>query len=100
MHIHPAPLLGGHYSPGTSPSAPLSWGRDRKGTILAVLVHALFFGSVHFGWGVGGVIVTTLMGVVWGTAYVLCGRNLWIVILAHTTGHLLLVAQLYFGAVG
>ena len=40
-------------------------------------------------------IVTTMMGAVWGTAFLLCGRNLWIVIIAHSVGHLALVAQLY-----
>ncbi len=73
------------------------FGRHRTGTVATVLVQSLIFGSVHFGWGVGGMIVTTVMGAVWGTAYVLCGRNLWIMILAHSTGHLLLVAQLYAG---
>jgi membrane protease YdiL (CAAX protease family) len=38
-----------------------------------------------------------MMGIVWGTAYLLCGRNLWIVILAHSAGHILFVIQLYLG---
>jgi hypothetical protein len=35
------------------------------------------------------------MGAVWGTAFLLCGRNLWIMIIAHSTAHVALVAQLY-----
>jgi membrane protease YdiL (CAAX protease family) len=73
------------------------FGTNMRGASIAVLVQALAFGSVHFMWGVGGVIVTVIMGIVWGTAYLLCGRNLWIVILAHSTGHILFVIQLYLG---
>ncbi len=53
------------------------------------------FGAVHFQWGAGGMLVTVIMGTIWGTAYLLCGRNLWVVILAHSAGHILLVMQLY-----
>ena len=70
---------------GTSAGAPF----------LAVLAQALVFGSVHFQWGLGGIVVTAIMGAVWGFAYLLCGRNLWIVIIAHSMAHLALVAQLY-----
>jgi len=62
---------------------------------LAVLSQALIFGSVHFQWGLGGVVMTTIMGLIWGAAFLLCGRNLWIVILAHSTAHIVLVLQLY-----
>lgn len=73
------------------------FGRDIGGASMTVFVQALTFGSVHFMWGIGGVIVTVIMGIVWGTAYLLCGRNLWIVILAHSTGHILFAIQLYLG---
>lgn len=71
------------------------FGRDIGGAFMAVLVQALVFGAIHFQWGIGGVIVAFMMGIVWGTAFLLCGRNLWIVILAHSAGHVLLVVQLY-----
>jgi membrane protease YdiL (CAAX protease family) len=73
------------------------FGRDTRGACLAVLVQSLIFGAVHFQWGVGGMIMTVVMGAVWGTAYLLCDRNLWIVILAHSAGHILFVSQLYQG---
>lgn len=63
--------------------------------VAAVIVQSLIFGSIHFQWGLGGVIATSIMGLVWGIAYLLCGRNLWIVILAHSTAHIALVMQLY-----
>jgi len=71
------------------------FGRTLGGAATTVLVQAIVFGAVHFQWGVGGMIVTAMMGIVWGSAYLLCGRNLWIVILAHSAGHILLVIQLY-----
>ncbi len=71
------------------------FGANTSGAVLAVLTQALVFGAVHFQWGIGGMIVTVIMGMVWGAGYLLCGRNLWIVILAHSAGHILLVVQLY-----
>ena len=74
-------------------------GRGGMRSVLVVLVQAVIFGSIHFQWGLGGVVMTTIMGIVWGSAFLLCGRNLWIVIIAHSGAHVLLVVQLYFGAV-
>ena len=76
-------------------------GRGGMRSVSVVLVQAIIFGSIHFQWGLGGVVMTTIMGIVWGSAFLLCGRNLWIVIIAHSGAHLLLVVQLYFApAVG
>ena len=71
------------------------FGANAGSAFMAVTVQALIFGSIHFQWGLGGMIVTVIMGLVWGAGYLLCGRNLWIVILAHSAGHILLVLQLY-----
>lgn len=73
------------------------FGRHRGAAVLAVCTQALLFGAVHFQWGYGGMLVTVMMGLVWGAAYLLCDRNLWVVILAHSTGHVLGVLQLYLG---
>jgi membrane protease YdiL (CAAX protease family) len=72
------------------------FGDARGAAVYAVLAQGLIFGSVHFQWGVGGIVVTAIMGAIWGFAYLLCGRNLWIVILAHSMAHIALVTQLYF----
>ena len=74
-------------------------GRGGTRSVLVVVVQAIIFGSIHFQWGLGGVLMTTIMGIVWGTAFLLCGRNLWIVIIAHSAAHLLLVMQLYLAPV-
>ena len=68
----------------------------KGGAVFPVLAQAVAFGSVHFQWGVGGIVLTSIMGAVWGFAFLLCGRNLWIVILAHSAAHIALVVQLYF----
>lgn len=67
----------------------------RAAPILAALCQALLFGVVHFQWGLGGILMTTVMGLVWGVAFLLCGRNLWIVIIAHSAAHIALILQLY-----
>ncbi|MDH3577282.1 MAG: CPBP family intramembrane metalloprotease [Gammaproteobacteria bacterium] len=71
------------------------YGNVRAGPVLAVLSQALIFGFVHFQWGLGGIVMTSIMGFVWGVAYLLCGRNLWIVIMAHSLAHIALILQLY-----
>jgi len=71
------------------------FGGVRGAAVYAVLAQAVMFGSVHFQWGLGGIFITSIMGAVWGFAYLLCGRNLWIVILAHSIGHVAMVTQLY-----
>lgn len=70
-------------------------GKGEAGILPAVLLQALVFGSVHFQWGAGGMLLTSIMGAVWGAAFLLCGRNLWVVILAHSVAHVALVTQLY-----
>lgn len=72
------------------------YGDRHTGANLAVLSQALIFGAAHFQWGPGGMVMTSIMGIVWGGAYLLCGRNLWIVILAHSAAHVALVLQLYY----
>lgn len=71
------------------------YGSTRGAAILAVLSQAVIFGLVHFQWGLGGIVMTSIMGLVWGVAFLLCGRNLWIVILAHSAAHIALILQLY-----
>lgn len=73
------------------------FGETTRGASMSILVQAVTFGSIHFEWGIGGMIMTFCMGVVWGTAYLWCGRNLWVVIFAHSAGHILFVTQLYLG---
>jgi len=72
------------------------FGNRRNSMIPAVFAQSVIFGAAHFQWGLGGGVATAIMGAVWGAAFIACGRNLWIVILAHGAAHVALVAQLYF----
>lgn len=76
------------------------FGKGTSGTVLTVGVQALIFGAVHFQWGVGGILITAIMGLIWGTAFILSGRNLWIVILAHSFGHIVFIILLYLSPPG
>ena len=71
------------------------YGNGPAAAVLAAFSSALIFGLVHFQWGLGGVVMTTIMGLIWGAAFLLCGRNLWVVVMAHSAAHVALVLQLY-----
>lgn len=71
------------------------FGDNLAGLIATVAIQSLIFGLIHFQWGLGGMITTFVMGVIWGTAFLLVGRNLWIVIMAHSLGHIVMITQLY-----
>jgi membrane protease YdiL (CAAX protease family) len=72
-------------------------GSRRLAPAAAVIAQALLFGSAHFQWGLGGVLLATIMGLVWGVAFLLCGRDLWAVVAAHALAHQLFVLQLWAG---
>jgi membrane protease YdiL (CAAX protease family) len=56
----------------------------RKGQwALALIGSSIIFGLAHYSWGLAGVLETTLLGLVFGSAYLLSGRNLWVTIIAH-----------------
>lgn len=55
--------------------------------LLAAVVSAVVFGLGHMGKGPAGMIGSGLGGLVYGLGYLLCRRNLWPVILAHSAGN-------------
>lgn len=58
--------------------------RGARGSVLAVLLQAFLFGSVHaYNRGLFGLLVIGTVGGVLGTFYFVFRRNLWPVILAH-----------------
>lgn len=67
---------------------------------IAVVTSAIVFGLAHFDWGVVGVVQTTCMGFALSGAYLLVGRNLWVLVLAHGAIDTTLFVQLYFGSSG
>lgn len=76
------------------------FGGGRKGLWAAALLNGLPFGIIHFEWGIGGVVLTTVMGSVLGLMYLATGRNLWPLVFAHASLDALLLTGLYLGVIG
>ena len=73
------------------------FGGGRIGLIAAALLNGLPFGLIHFEWGIGGILMTTVMGSVLGLMFLATRRNLWPLIVAHATLDAVLMTLLYFG---
>lgn len=61
----------------------------------AVIVSAVVFGLIHFGWGLYGIVQTAFMGLALAISYLLVGRNLWVLVIAHAYLDTILLVQLY-----
>jgi membrane protease YdiL (CAAX protease family) len=68
--------------------------------VFGALLCGVPFGLVHFTWGIGGILVTTVMGSVMGLLYLATGRNLWPLVAGHATLDALLMTQAYLGVLG
>ena len=75
------------------------FGQARGAVAMAVVGSSIVFGLAHFAWGWIGVLETTLFGLVLGIAYVRCGRNLWVPLIAHGLANTLKFLLIYSGAV-
>jgi len=73
------------------------FGGGRRGLVLAAILNGLPFGIIHFEWGIGGILLTTVMGSVLGLMYLAAKRNLWPLIVAHASLDALLMIMLYYG---
>jgi membrane protease YdiL (CAAX protease family) len=67
--------------------------------IAALFVSTVLFGLMHVYQGLMGVIATGVAGFLCGAAYLIVGRNLWVVILAHGFADTLAFVMIYFGLV-
>jgi membrane protease YdiL (CAAX protease family) len=72
-------------------------GPRRRSPLWAALLCGLPFGVIHFEWGIGGILVTTVMGSVLGLMFLMTKRNLWPLIAAHATLDAILMIQVYTG---
>ena len=66
--------------------------------IAAILLQAVLFGLGHLGLGIRGAVTAGVIGVVYGTIYVVNGRNLWPLIIAHGITDSISLVALYYGA--
>ncbi|MEE8295298.1 MAG: CPBP family intramembrane glutamic endopeptidase [Sphingomonadales bacterium] len=72
------------------------FGGGRLALYAAAMLNALPFGLIHYEWGFGGIILTTVMGAVMGLMYLVTKRNLWPLIMAHAILDAILISTLYF----
>jgi len=72
-------------------------GRLRGGMLLAALLGGAAFGLMHASQGLSGVLLTGVVGVLFGYVYLRSGRNLWAMIVAHGLIDTWGVATLYLG---
>jgi membrane protease YdiL (CAAX protease family) len=73
-------------------------GGTRAAWAIALVSSAAIFGLAHFAWGVVGIVQTALMGLALAVSYLVVGRNLWVLVLAHACLDTVLLVQLYLGA--
>ena len=73
-------------------------GGSKAGWGLAILFQAALFGLGHYTQGLTGIIITGLIGLLFGVLYLLAGRNLWCLILAHGFVDKLSLTQDYLGS--
>lgn len=62
---------------------------------VALVAQGVLFGVAHSYQGLSGMILVSGVGIVMGGAYLLCRRNLWVVILAHGLTDTLAMVLLY-----
>jgi membrane protease YdiL (CAAX protease family) len=67
-------------------------------SIIAVLLSSIFFGLIHYEWGLMGMVQTGCMGLVMGICYIKLKKRLWILILAHAYMDTLLLVQIYLAS--
>jgi uncharacterized protein len=72
-------------------------GPNALGGVVAVASQAALFGVGHFYLGARGIAAATLVGVVYGAWYLLRGRNLWPLIVAHGITDTVSMVAIYAG---
>ena len=65
----------------------------------ALVLTSVHFGMIHFYQGVSGMVTTGVMGFIYGAAYLVFRRNLWVTVVAHALTHVVSFTLLYLGAV-
>jgi len=70
---------------------------NRHAQTIAVIVSAIVFGLIHYGWGPMGMVQTGFMGLALGICYIKMKKRLIIMILAHAYMDTILMVQMYLG---
>ncbi len=56
---------------------------ERSSWVIGLVITSVGFGLVHFHQGLGGMLGIGIVGLVYGIAFLVSGRNLWVPIIAH-----------------
>ncbi len=75
-------------------------GRSPTAFFLGLLWSSTMFGFAHWYQGPAGVVSSAVSGLVFGAAYLLAGKNLWVAIGAHGLSDTLALLATYFGLAG
>lgn len=73
------------------------FGSTNKALWAGVIFSSILFGIGHYYQGIAGVIGSAFSGLVFGSVYILSGRNLWVSIFAHGLSDTYGVLYFYFG---
>lgn len=74
-------------------------GQGAAASIVAVLLSAALFAAGHFYQDYGGMLMRFIDGSIYGAAFVVSGRNLWVPVLAHGAFDTIAIAMVYGGVV-
>ena len=72
-------------------------GNTRISTAFAVILQAVLFGVAHAYLGAKGIMTATFVGLIYGAWYVMRGRNLWPLIVAHGLTDTVSLLAIYAG---
>lgn len=72
-------------------------GQNRTAWAAAVVIQGIIFGLAHSWQGPTGILTISIIGMIFGLAYLLCGRNLWVTILAHGLIDSVSIIAIYVG---
>ena len=74
-------------------------GGTRRAWGVALVLTSVHFGMIHFYQGVSGVVTTGVLGLLYGAAYLVFRRNLWVTVVAHALTHVVSFTLLYLGVI-
>lgn len=72
-------------------------GGSRAAWILGAVGQGVIFGLAHWFQGPAGMVTVTVIGVLFGWAYLRAGRNLWVTIITHGLVDTVSLTAIYFG---
>ena len=74
-------------------------GGTRRAWGVALVLTSVHFGMIHFYQGVSGVVTTGVLGLLYGAAYLVFRRNLWVTVVAHALTHVVSFTLMYLGVI-